>query len=152
MKNGVVVPFPLLPSFRKALLDGIDDEKADYSPNGVIRFNSPGELETELLDRCGSCYREIKRIFKVMRLCGDSVPAKDLVELIEAKQEHLRKRAGFEGLLLSKCGFENGNEYGNLGREYMGRCYGSTNFHCCQEIAVGYVKQINELIQIETKS
>ena len=149
MKNGVNVPFAYFPSLRRVLLDGIEDKTASYALEEDSRIDKLEELEAELLDRCSSCYAHIKRMFKVMKTHNNSVPSGALVELIGAKQEHLKKRAGFEGLLLSQCTFGRGQEYGELGRMYLGRCHGSMKFHCSQEIAVGYVDGLNELIQIE---
>lgn len=132
-------------------MDGIEDKTVSYSPKeeAVFTVLNAEELETELLDRCSSCYAQIKGMFRIMKTHNNSVPSGALVELIDAKQKHLKHRAGFEGLLLNQCTFNVDMEHGELGRKYMGRCYGSMMFHCSQEIAIGYVDRLNELIQIE---
>ncbi len=149
MKKQIKTPFPYIPSLRKALLDGVEYKKADYKAEQEI--DGAENLEGELLKRCESCHSSVKEIFNIMGTNGSMrLSTYELVELSEANRSHLRKRANFEGLRLSQCGSNRGQEYEELGRKYLGRCDGSREFNCYQEKAMRYVNEIAELLQIET--
>jgi len=104
--------------------------------------------ETLLLERCAACYETLSQIHNLTRGNGLKVSSEVYEQAHKLMDEHLRRRRDFEEAVLRKGSFLNGDEMGELGRAYMGRCYGGMRdqkgllFLCPNTILTSYVNTL----------
>lgn len=104
--------------------------------------------ETEFLEKCSACYGSLLQIHDNTKGNGNEVSQDVHDRVQELRKEHLERRMDFEVTVLRRGSFLNGEEMGELGRAYMGRCYGGMRdqkgliFLCPAQILMSYISNL----------